>query len=59
MSLISTAADAGESHPLEAPAGYSANGKQRRKGARLANLYPLLALPVLILIARFLLRKLR
>ncbi len=59
MSLIPPAADAGESHPLEAPAGYSANGKLRRKGARLADIYPLFALPVLILIVRYLLRKLR
>jgi cholesterol oxidase len=64
MSLIPAAADAGESMPLEAPAGgvpagYSDRGKLFRKRLRQANIYPFLVLPLIFLTTRYLVNKLR
>ncbi len=59
MSLIPAAAEAGETLPLEAPAGYSSNGRQRRKTNIQSILYPLLALPAIFFLARYLVNKLR
>jgi cholesterol oxidase len=59
MSLIPPASEAVEIPPLEAPAGFSVNGRQRRKGIGRSIVYPLLALPLLVLVARYLFNKLR
>jgi cholesterol oxidase len=59
MSLIPAAAEAGECLPLETPAGYSSYGRQRRKTNIQPILYPLLALPAIFLLARYLVNKLR
>jgi hypothetical protein len=59
MSLISPAAEAIEKPPLEAPAGFSFDGRQRRQGIGRGLVLPLLALPLLILVAKYLFSKSR
>jgi cholesterol oxidase len=59
MSLIPPAAEATETPPLNVPAGHSLNGRQRRHGLGRRIIFPLLALSLIVLAARYLFAKTR